>query len=77
MFALNLRSLGNFDLQLSPIGLGCWQVSQGHGMIGKFWSALKDETVREIVQSSITGGINWCDTAEVYGWGASETAMTG
>jgi len=46
-------------------------------MIGKFWSSLKDETVREIVQSSITGGINWCDTAEVYGWGASETAMTG
>jgi aryl-alcohol dehydrogenase-like predicted oxidoreductase len=73
---MKLRTLGSSELQLSPIGLGCWQFSKGNGIIGKFWSALKDETVREIVQTSLDGGINWCDTAEVYGWGASETALT-
>ena len=73
---MKLRTLGSSDLQLSPIGLGCWQFSKGNGFIGKFWSALKDEIVREIVQTSLDGGINWCDTAEVYGWGASETALT-
>jgi hypothetical protein len=46
-------------------------------MIGKFRSALKDDTLREIVQSNINDGIHWCDMVEVYGWGASETAVTG
>ena len=73
---MKLRTLGSSDLQLSPIGLGCWQFSKGNGIIGKFWPALKDETVREIVQTSLDNGINWCDTAEVYGWGASETSLT-
>jgi aryl-alcohol dehydrogenase-like predicted oxidoreductase len=73
---MKLRTLGSSDLQLSPIGLGCWQFSKGNGFIGKFWSTLKDEIVREIVQTSLDSGINWCDTAEVYGWGASETALT-
>jgi aryl-alcohol dehydrogenase-like predicted oxidoreductase len=73
---MKFRTLGSSDLQLSPIGLGCWQFSKRNGFVGKFWSALEDETVREIVQTSLVGGINWCDTAEVYGWGASETALT-
>jgi aryl-alcohol dehydrogenase-like predicted oxidoreductase len=73
---MKLRTLGSSDLQLSPIGLGCWQFSKGNGIIGKFWPALTDETVRDIVRTSLDNGINWCDTAEVYGWGASETAVT-
>ena len=41
----------------------------------KILSVLKDETIKEVVQASLDGGINWCDTAEVYGWGASEAAL--
>jgi aryl-alcohol dehydrogenase-like predicted oxidoreductase len=72
---MKFRPLGSSDLQVSPIGLGCWQFSKGNGLVGKFWSVLKDEEIKEIVHASLNGGINWCDTAEVYGWGASETAL--
>jgi aryl-alcohol dehydrogenase-like predicted oxidoreductase len=72
---MTLRPLGSSDLLVSPIGLGCWQFSKGNGIIGKFWSVLEDTNIQEIVRASLDGGINWCDTAEVYGWGASETAL--
>jgi aryl-alcohol dehydrogenase-like predicted oxidoreductase len=70
------RQLGATDIQLSPIGLGCWQFSEGKGLIGGFWQALSGEEVREIVQVSLEAGINWFDTAEAYGWGASERGLS-
>ncbi|MFC4778328.1 aldo/keto reductase [Paenibacillus sp. GCM10023252] len=72
---VELRKLGNSDLLLSPLGLGCWQFSNGSGAVGKFWSVLDKETVGEIVKISLEGGINWFDTAEVYGGGESEKAL--
>lgn len=73
--AIELRKLGNSDLMLSPLGLGCWQFSNGKGMVGKFWPALQKEDVHKIVQTSLQGGINWFDTAEVYGGGQSEQIL--
>lgn len=70
-----LRRFGNSDLQLSPLGLGCWQFSKGSGMVGKFWPVLSDETIHDIVRISLEGGINWFDTAEVYGGGQSEEML--
>ncbi len=67
--------LGNSDMVVSPIGLGCWQFSGGKGIIGGFWQRLDPEIEREIVKTSIDGGINWFDTAEAYGWGRSEEAL--
>ncbi|AZN39409.1 aldo/keto reductase [Paenibacillus albus] len=69
------RRLGNSDLELSPLGLGCWQFSKGSGMVGKFWPVLADEDILGIVRTSLEGGINWFDTAEVYGGGKSEEAL--
>ncbi|MBB6674558.1 aldo/keto reductase [Cohnella nanjingensis] len=60
---------------LSPLGLGCWQFSRGQGMIGGFWNAIDDEASKEIVRVSLEGGINWFDTAEIYGRGESEQAL--
>lgn len=74
--SLKLRRLGKSELLVSPIGLGCWQFSKGKGMIGKFWPNIPDEVITEIVKVSIEGGVNWFDTAEVYGWGESEKALT-
>ncbi len=71
-----LRRLGQTDIEISAIGLGCWQFSEGKGLIGGFWEALPTQTVNEIVQTSLNLGINWFDTAEVYGGGRSEAALS-
>jgi aryl-alcohol dehydrogenase-like predicted oxidoreductase len=70
-----LRRLGASEIMISPIGLGCWQFSQGHGLGGKFWGMMTDAEITEVVRISLEGGINWFDTAEAYGWGASEHAL--
>ncbi|MCZ8538140.1 aldo/keto reductase [Paenisporosarcina quisquiliarum] len=69
------RSLGHTDLQLSPLGLGTWQFSKGSGVVGKFWGALDDQLTEDIIKTSLKGGINWFDTAEVYGNGESERIL--
>jgi len=70
-----MRHLGKTDLELSSIGLGCWQFSEGWGLVGGFWPALPQPAVDEIVASSLAGGITWFDTAEAYGDGRSERAL--
>ena len=72
----NLRHLGHTDIMITPIGLGCWQFSKQNNMAGKFWPVLEDNLIEKIVSLSIDGGINWFDTAEVYGGGESEKALS-
>jgi len=69
------RRLGQTTITLSPLGLGTWQFSQGHGLVGSFWPRLEDSLITEIVQAAWEGGMNWFDTAEIYGGGASERAL--
>lgn len=73
--ALALRTLGRSELRVTPIGLGCWQFSRRNNVSGMFWPSLPQEETRAIVRASLDGGINWFDTAEVYGWGASEASL--
>ena len=70
-----LRRLGHSELQISALGLGCWQVSKQAGLVGKYWPPLSDEDTCKIVKASIDGGINWFDTAEIYGRGKSEQGL--
>ncbi|MFD2615347.1 aldo/keto reductase [Paenibacillus gansuensis] len=70
-----LRKMGNSSLLPSPLGLGCWQFSNGQGLVGKFWPVLQPPDVLKIVRTSLEGGINWFDTAEVYGNGQSEQML--
>lgn len=72
---LGLRSLGGSELQVSAIGLGCWQFSKGKNLVGRFWPALPQETIAQVVKASVDAGITWFDTAEVYGGGESERAL--
>ena len=72
---ITLRNLGKSDLKITPIGLGCWQFSKQGNLAGNFWPSLEDELIRDIVRVSLEGGINWFDTAEVYGHGASEKIL--
>ncbi len=71
-----LRPLGRTGIMVTPIGLGCWQFSKQNNMAGKFWPTLEDDLIEKVVALSIEGGINWFDTAEVYGNGASEKALS-
>jgi aryl-alcohol dehydrogenase-like predicted oxidoreductase len=71
-----LRKLGKSDLMVTPLGLGCWQFSKGKGLGGNYWPTLQDEEIEQIVKLSLEGGINWFDTAESYGMGESEKALS-
>jgi len=72
-----LRKLGNSDLMVSPLGLGTWQFSKRKNLAGKYWPSLSDEDSYEIVRTSYENGINWFDTAEMYGGGESERTLSG
>jgi aryl-alcohol dehydrogenase-like predicted oxidoreductase len=65
------RHLGKTDLQVTPIGLGSSQFA-GNPLM---WNSPPQEEVNKIVKTALDGGINWFDTAELYGWGRSERAL--
>jgi aryl-alcohol dehydrogenase-like predicted oxidoreductase len=73
---LKPRRLGQTDIEVSPIGLGCWQFSQGKNMTGRMWSVLDQATMDAIVAAALKGGVTWFDTAQAYGGGASERALS-
>jgi aryl-alcohol dehydrogenase-like predicted oxidoreductase len=70
------RRLGRTDIEITPIGLGCWQFSQGANFAGRVWETLPDQSIRGVVQAALKGGINWFDTAEAYGKGRSEQKLS-
>jgi aryl-alcohol dehydrogenase-like predicted oxidoreductase len=69
------RRLGRSELLVSPVGLGCWQFGGSGEKLGRRWSAVPQQTVDAIVRAALVGGVNWFDTAEIYGRGASERAL--
>jgi len=71
----NLRPLGQTDIQITPIGLGTWQFSQNTISSAGNWAVLDQDAVNAIVQEALDGGVNWFDTAEIYGFGRSERAL--
>jgi len=75
--AVKTIPLGASGLSVTPVGLGCWQFAGGVGFSKMFWKPVPQETATEIVRVSLEGGVNWFDTAEAYGRGASERALAG
>ena len=71
-----LRSLGRSPIRITPVGLGCWQFSEGGGLGGSYWPTLPVDVENRIVAVSLEAGINWFDTAEAYGAGRSEAALS-
>ena len=68
--ALKKRRLGNSELELSIIGMGCWQYGGG-----TYWGAQDQNDVNEVVHKAIDFGVNYFDTAEVYNDGESERSL--
>lgn len=70
------RCMGRTDLEISPIGLGCWQFAQGGGLMsGMVWNPVDQETITSIIAAGLKGGVSWFDTAEAYGKGSSEKSL--
>jgi aryl-alcohol dehydrogenase-like predicted oxidoreductase len=70
------RRLGKTSIEITAIGMGCWQFAQGGNAIGRFWNALNAAQIREIVEAARAAGIGWFDTAEIYGNGSSERNLS-
>jgi aryl-alcohol dehydrogenase-like predicted oxidoreductase len=66
------RRLGKTDIETTPIGLGTLQFAGGLGFFRFSYRKLATETMTGIVKAALDGGINWFDTAEIYGNGSSE-----
>src|SRR5262245_24576574 len=64
------RKLGNSDLEITSIGIGAWAMG-GSGWAFA-WGDQDDKASIEAIQAGLDAGINWIDTAAVYGLGHSE-----
>jgi aryl-alcohol dehydrogenase-like predicted oxidoreductase len=64
------RQLGNTDLEITPLGLGTWAIGGGNWQFG--WGPQDDEASIATIHRALDLGINWIDTAAVYGLGHSE-----
>ena len=62
---MEYRQLGRTDMKISTISFGAWA-------IGGTWGAVDDDTSLKALHQAIDDGVNFIDTADVYGDGRSE-----
>lgn len=70
---MKTRQLGNTDIEITPIGLGAWAIGGGGWEFG--WGAQEDIESMSTIKEALNLGINWIDTAAVYGLGHSEEVV--
>jgi aryl-alcohol dehydrogenase-like predicted oxidoreductase len=66
LFSMNFRKLGSSDIEVSEISLGSWLTYSG---------GVERERAKACVDAAFEAGINFIDTANVYGRGAAETLL--
>ena len=67
------RRLGNSDMNLTAIGFGAWAIGGGNWQYA--WGAQDDNESVEAILRALDSGVNWIDTAAVYGLGHSEEVV--
>jgi aryl-alcohol dehydrogenase-like predicted oxidoreductase len=67
------RRLGTSELIITPLGLGTWAIGGGDWILG--WGPQDDRDSIETIKRAVESGINWVDTAGVYGLGRAETIV--
>ena len=74
---MQYRKFGHTDLLVSEIGFGAWAIGGG-AMIGKTaigWGDADDQVSAKAIAAALDAGINFFDTADIYGLGHSETIL--
>lgn len=67
------RKLGTSDLEITPIGVGAWAMGGGGWQFA--WGAQDDQESVDAIHRALDKGINWIDTAAIYGLGHSEEVV--
>jgi aryl-alcohol dehydrogenase-like predicted oxidoreductase len=67
---MHKRQLGNSDLAITPLGIGAWAMGGGGWQFA--WGPQDDNASIAAIHAALEAGINWIDTAAVYGLGHSE-----
>jgi aryl-alcohol dehydrogenase-like predicted oxidoreductase len=67
---VNKRRLGKSDMEITPIGVGAWAMGGGGWQYG--WGSQNDADSIAAIHEALDRGVNWIDTAAVYGLGHSE-----
>src|SRR5690348_5024241 len=67
---MHTRQFGKTDMQITPIGVGAW--AMGGGSWAFSWGAQDDQQSIAAIKRALDMGMNWIDTAAVYGLGHSE-----
>ncbi|WP_426734420.1 aldo/keto reductase [Myxococcus faecalis] len=70
---MRTRKLGSSDLDITPLGFGAWAIGGGGWQFG--WGSQDDAKSIEAIRRALDSGINWIDTAAVYGLGHSEEVV--
>jgi aryl-alcohol dehydrogenase-like predicted oxidoreductase len=70
---MKTRNLGNTDLQITPVGIGAWAMGGGDWAFS--WGPQDDEKSIAAIHAALDAGVNWIDTAAVYGLGHSEEVV--
>jgi aryl-alcohol dehydrogenase-like predicted oxidoreductase len=70
---MKLRKLGDTDLEITPIGFGAWALGGGGWQFS--WGPQDDRASIAAIRRALDLGINWIDTAAVYGLGHSEEVV--
>jgi aryl-alcohol dehydrogenase-like predicted oxidoreductase len=70
---MHKKRLGNSDMELTPIGVGAW--AMGGGGWAFAWGPQDDNESISAIHAALDRGVNWIDTAPVYGLGHSEEVV--
>src|SRR5258707_15824026 len=70
---MTLKELGRSDLRITPIGIGAWAIGGGQWEFA--WGPQEDSKSLAAIHAALDRGMNWIDTAAVYGLGHSETVV--